>query len=136
MFYRDGDREDEFHDRQIPPLGGRGATVQTCQHLIPIPVGWAHMFLIYPPMGVAYHRLLQLLSVTADAAERCHFWAFGEGVALACGSPDPSAPNPLSATDSSWKRVAYNKATLSAATTAWEGHLPGASKAPPPRTEL
>ena len=38
MFYQDGDRDDEFHDRQTLPLGGRGATVQTCQHLIPIPV--------------------------------------------------------------------------------------------------
>ena len=69
MFYQDGDRDDEFHDRQTPPLGGRGAMVQTCQRLIPIPKGWAQMFLDYPPMGVAYRRLLQLLSVTADAAE-------------------------------------------------------------------
>jgi len=57
------------------------------------------------------------------------------GVALACGSPNPTAPNPISATNSSWKRVAYGKATLSAATAAWEGHRLGASKAPPPRTE-
>ena len=52
MFYQqdgDRDRDDEFHDRQTPPLGRRGATVQTCQRLIPIPVGWAHMFLDYPP---------------------------------------------------------------------------------------
>jgi len=42
MLYWDGDRDDEFHDRQTPPLGGRGAT---CQRLIPIPVEWAHMFL-------------------------------------------------------------------------------------------
>jgi len=132
MFYRDGDRDYKFHNRQTPPLQGRGAMVQTCQCLIPIPVGWAHMFLDYPPMGVAYCRLLQFLSATADAAERHHFRAFGEGVALACGSPDPTAPNPISAADSSWKRVAYGKATLSAATAAWEGHRPGASKAPPP----
>ena len=54
MFYQqdgDRDRDDEFHDRQTPPLGRRGATVQTCQRLIPIPVGWAHMFLDYPPHG-------------------------------------------------------------------------------------
>jgi len=55
MFYRDGDRDDEFHDRQTPPLGGRGAMVQTCQHLIPIPVGcqWdgRTCFLITPPWG-------------------------------------------------------------------------------------
>ncbi len=79
--------------------------VQTCQRLIPIPVGWAHMNLDYPPMGVVYRRLLQLLSATADAADWRHFWAFGEGVALACGSPDPAALNPISAADSSWKRV-------------------------------
>jgi len=101
MFYLDGDRDDEFHNCQTPPLGGRGATVQTCQHLIPIPVGWAHMFLDYPPMGVVYRRLLQLVSATADTADRCHFRAFGEGVALACGSPGPTAPNTFSAADSS-----------------------------------
>ncbi len=127
MFYRDGDRDDEFHNRQTPPLGGRLPTVQTCLCLIPIPVGWAPMFLDYPPMGVVYRRLIQLMVLTADAAGRHHFRAFGEGVALACGS--------LSAADSSCKRVAYGKATLSAATAAWEGHRPGASKPPPPRTE-
>ena len=131
-FYQDGDKDDKFHNRQTLPLGGHGATVQTCQRMIPIPVGWAHMFLDYPPMGVVYRRLLQLLSATADAADRHHFWAFGE-VALACGSPDPRAPNPVSAAvDSRWKRVAYGKATLSAATAAWEGHRLGASTPPPP----
>jgi hypothetical protein len=125
MFYQDGDRDNEFHIRQTPPLGGRGATVQTCRRLIPIPVGWAHMFLDYPPMGVVYRRLLQLLSATADTADRRHFRAFGEGIALAYGSPSPTAPNPFSTADSSWKRVAYGKATLSAATAAWESHRPG-----------
>ena len=94
------------------------------------------MFLDYPPMGVVYQRLLQLLSATANAADRRHFRAFGEGIALACGSPDPTAPNPFSAADSSWKRVAYGKATLSAATAAWEGHRHGASKAPRPPTNF
>jgi len=121
-FYQDGDRDDAFHNRQILPLGGHGATVQTCQRIIPIPGGWAHMFLDYPPMGVVYRWLLQLLSATADAADRRHFRAFGEGVALACGSPNLRVPNP-----------AYGKATLSAATAAWEGHRLGASK-PPPQT--
>jgi hypothetical protein len=35
MFYQDGDRDDEFHNRQTPPLGGRGAMVQTCQCGLP-----------------------------------------------------------------------------------------------------
>ena len=134
-FYQDGDRDDAFHNRQILPLGGHGATVQTCQRIIPIPGGWAHMFLDYPPMGVVYRWLLQLLSATADAADRRHFRAFGEGVALACGSPNPMAPNPVSAAaDSRWKRAAYSKATLSAAIAAWEGHRLGVSKPPPPTT--
>ena len=132
MFYRDGDRDEEFHNHQTPPLGGRVPTVQTCQRRIPIPVGWAPMFLDYPPMGVVYRRLIQLMVLPANAANRRHFRAFGEGVALACGSPDPTAPNPISGADSSWKRVAYGKATLSAATAAWEGHQPGASKHPTP----
>jgi hypothetical protein len=50
MFYQDGDRYDEFHNRQIPPLGGHGATVQTCQRLIPIPDGHT-CFWITPPWG-------------------------------------------------------------------------------------
>jgi hypothetical protein len=134
-FYQDGARDDEFHDRHTLPLGVRGATVQTCQRLIPIPVGWAHMFLDNPPMGVAYRRMLQLMTSLADtAADRRLFRAFGDGVALACGSPDPTAINPVSAAHLTWKRVAYSKATLSVATAAWEGHRPGASKPPPPRT--
>jgi len=105
-FYQDGDRDDEFHDRQTVPLGVRGATVQTCQHMIPIPVvGWAHQFLDNPPMGVAYRRMLQLMTVVADMADRRLFRAFGNGIAWACGSPDPMAPNPVSAADLLWKRV-------------------------------
>ena len=50
-FYQDGDRDDKFHNRQTLPMGGHRATVQTCQDMIPIPVGWAHMFLDYPPWG-------------------------------------------------------------------------------------
>jgi hypothetical protein len=112
----------------------RRATIQTCQRLIPIPVGWAHQFLDNPPMGVASRRMLQLMTVVADTANWRLFRAFGNGVALACGSPDPMALNPVSAADSLWKRVAYVKATPSVATAAWEGHRPGASKPPPPRT--
>ena len=134
-FYQHGDRDDEFHNRQTLPLGGRGATVQTCQRLIPIPVGWAFMFLDNPPMGVAYRRMLQLVSSLADTpAARRLFRAFGDGVALACGSPNVTAPNPISAADSKWKRVAFGKATLSVATAAWEGHRLtrlGAPKPPP-----
>jgi hypothetical protein len=131
-FYQDGDRDDEFHDRQTVPLGVRGATVQTCQHMIPIPVGWAHQFLDNLPMGVAYRRMLQLMTVVADMANRGVFRAFRNGIAWACGSPDPMAPNPVSVADLLWKRVAYSKATLSMANAAWEGHRPGASKPPPP----
>jgi hypothetical protein len=94
----------------------RGATVQTCQRLIPIPVGWAHMFLDNPPMGVAYRRMLQLMTSLADtAADRRLFRTFGDGVALACGSPNPTAIHPVSVAHSTWKRVAYSKATLSPA---------------------
>jgi hypothetical protein len=71
------------------------------------------MFLDNPPMGVAYHRMIQLMTGVADTADRRHYQAFGEGVALACGSPNPMAPNPVSAAESLWKRVAYSKATLS-----------------------
>jgi hypothetical protein len=91
------------------------------------------MFLDNPPMGVACRRMLQLMMLLADtAADRRLFRAFGDGAALACGSPDPTALIPVIASDLTWKRVAYSKATLSVATAAWEGHRPGASKPPPP----
>jgi hypothetical protein len=126
----------------MPPCSTRmetGTTSSTTGRPLPWEgVGlWSrHVNVDYPPMGVVYQWLLQLLSATANAADRRHFRAFGEGIALACGSPDPTAPNPFSAADSSWKRVAYGKATLSAATAAWEGHRHGASKAPRPPTNF
>jgi hypothetical protein len=73
-FYRDRDRDDVFHDRHTLPLGVHGATVQTCQCLITIPVGWAHMFLDNPPMGVAYRRMLQLMTSLADTAAHRHIF--------------------------------------------------------------
>ena len=51
MFYQDGDRDDEFHNRQTPPLGGRGAMVQTCQCLYPSQWDGHTCFWITPPWG-------------------------------------------------------------------------------------
>jgi hypothetical protein len=54
VFYRDGDKDNRFHTCQAsPPPGWHGDTVNTCRRLIPIPVGWAHMFLDCPSMGTA-----------------------------------------------------------------------------------
>jgi hypothetical protein len=132
MFYHDGDKEDQFHNRRTPPPPEwRGETLETCHHLIPIPVGWAPMFLDYPSMGTAFRRMIQLM-LTAEAAERRHLWPFCEGAALACGSSDLLAINPISTLNSKWKQVAFTKASLSLATTAWEGHRPASRKAPLP----
>jgi hypothetical protein len=58
LFYREGDKDDRFHTRQTPPpLGGREETIQTFGRLIPIPVGWASMFLDRPSFGVAFRRV-------------------------------------------------------------------------------
>jgi hypothetical protein len=71
--------------------------------------------------------------LSTKAAERLQLRSFCEGVARACGSPDPRATNPRSALNSQWKRVAYTKATLTLATGAREGHHPASHKPPPPR---
>jgi hypothetical protein len=54
----------------------------------------------------------------------------------ACGSPDLTALDSVSALNSKWKQVAYTKALLSSATAAWEGRRPASRKAPPTRQKL
>ncbi len=88
------------------------------------------MFLNRPSFGVAFCWVIQLMQTT-DLAERSHLCPFCEGVAQACGSPDPTAPDAVSALASKWKRVAYTKASLASATAAWEGRRPASLKAPP-----
>ncbi len=62
LFYHDGNKDDQFHSQRTPPtLGWRGETVETCRCLIPIPVGWAPMFLVYPSMGTAFRQVVQLM---------------------------------------------------------------------------
>jgi hypothetical protein len=132
LFYRDSDKDDRFHTCQIsPPPGWHGEIVETCRRLIPIPVGWAHMFLDCLSMGTAFWQTIQLM-LSTKAAERHHLRPFCEGVARACGSPDPNATNPHSTLNSKWKRVAYTKAMLTLATAAWDGHHLAPRKPPPP----
>jgi hypothetical protein len=100
MFYHDGNKDNQFHNRRTPPpLEWRGETIETCRRLIPIPVGWAPMFLDYPSMGTAFCQMIQQM-VTAEVAEQCHLWPFCEGAALVCGSPDPTAINQISTLNS------------------------------------
>jgi hypothetical protein len=133
LFYRNGDKDDRFHTSWTPPLPGwHEETIKTCRRLIPIPVGWVNMFLDCPTMETVFRRTIQLM-LSAEAAERHHLRPFCEGVARACGSPDPRATEPRSALNSQWRRVAYTKATLTLATTAWEGYRPASCKPPPPR---
>jgi hypothetical protein len=136
VFYRDGDKDNRFHTcRTPPPPGWHGETIKTCHCLIPIPVGWAHMFLDCPSMGTAFRQTIQLM-LSAEAAEWHHLRPFCEGFARACGSPDPRATEPCSTLNSQWRRVAYTKATPTLATAAWEGHCPASCKPPPPRQKL
>jgi hypothetical protein len=82
-FYRKGDKDNQFHNRGMPQ-DGQGKTVTTCCCLLPIPVGWATMFLDFPSMGTAFRRLVKLMQ-TARKVERTLLWPFCEGMALACG---------------------------------------------------
>ncbi len=136
LFYREGDKDDRFHTRWTPlPPGGREETIKTFGCLIPIPVGWASMFLDCLSFEVAFHQVIQLM-LSADPAERSHLRPFCEGVARACGSPDPTALDSVSALNYKWKRVAYTKALLSSTTAAWEGRHPASHEAPPTRQKL
>ncbi len=133
LFYRDGKNDGRFHNRRIPPpLEWLRDTINMCSHLISIPVGWAHLFLDYPSLGVAFWRSTQLIS-HAKVSERHLLWPFCEWVALACCLLDPVAMKPISTLNSKWKRVAYTKSLLSAMTAAWEGHSPAVRYPPPPR---
>ena len=79
------------------------------------------MFLDSASMGTAFCQLVKLMQAAKKVA-RIHLWPFCEGMALACGSHDPTAINPISAINSKWKPVAYTKAVTSLATAVWEGH--------------
>jgi hypothetical protein len=115
LFYREGDKDDRFHTRWTPlPPGGQEETIKTFGRLIPIPVGWASMFLDCPSFGVAFRRVIQLM-LSANPEERSHLRPFCEGFAWACGSPDPTALGSVSALNSKWKQVAYTNALLSSA---------------------
>jgi hypothetical protein len=71
LFYPDGNKDDRFHTCQTsPPPGWHGETIETCRRLIPIPVGWAHMFLDCPSMGTAFQQSIQLMLSTKVA--ECH----------------------------------------------------------------
>ena len=71
-------------------------------------------------MGVAFRCLIHLMR-EALPANKSHLRPFADGIALACGTPHPTAATPLSALDSQWTRVSYTKPSLAGAAAAWEG---------------
>ena len=85
--------------------------------LIPIPLSWALFFPDYPTMGMAFRCLIHLMR-EALPADTSHMWPLVDGIALACGTPHPTAAPSLSAW---WKRVPYSKPSLAGAAAAWEG---------------
>jgi hypothetical protein len=70
-------------------------------------------------MGVVFRRLIHLMW-EALPADKSHLRPFVDGIALACGTPHPTAATPLSALVSQWKQVPYSKPSLAGAATAWE----------------
>ncbi len=55
LFYRRGNWDDCFHSQATPPPPKwHGETIMTFRGLIPIPVGWAPLFLDYLSMGAAF----------------------------------------------------------------------------------
>jgi hypothetical protein len=88
------------------------------------------MFLDRLSFGVTFRRVIQLM-LSADPGR--HLRPFCEGVVQTCVSSDLGALGSVSALSSKWKRVAYTKALLSSATTAWEGRRPASRKALPTR---
>jgi hypothetical protein len=106
--------------------------------LIPIPTGWAALFVDYPPLGVAFCRVMDLInSVAADKADNFQILAWQ--VACACfrtGSIKLSSSMALG-----WSHLARSKPNIQLSTRAWydakdeqdSNHraIPGTRKDPP-----
>ncbi len=72
LFYPDGNKDDQFHSPRTPLTPEwHGVTVETCRRLIPIPVGWALMFLDNPSMETTFCQVIQLMLPT-EVTERRH----------------------------------------------------------------
>ena len=136
LFYLDGNVDNRFHQMPIIPSqkNGRKTDIWACGQLIPIPVGWAHVFLDEPSMGQAYRHMIQLMLDVLPA--QCQkLQPFVDGLAYACGTSEPGGQPPISALSSMWRKVPYTKIALTVATAAWEGHTAGTSRKSPPPTE-
>ena len=110
--------------------------------LIPIPIGWAAFFVDYPPLGVAFRRVMDLInSVATDKAD--NFRILAGQVACVCfhtGSIERNSSMSLH-----WSRLARSKANIQRSQLAWQavddeldlGPLEGsgARKEPPEQTD-
>jgi hypothetical protein len=85
--------------------------------LIPIPTGWAALFVDYPPLGVAFCRVMDLINlVVADKADNFRILAWQ--VACACfrtGSIELTSSMALD-----WSRLARSKHNLQLSTRGWQ----------------
>ncbi len=95
LFYRRGNWDKWFHNRAIPPPRNGWE-----RRSLPLEAsGWALLFLDYPAVGAAFQRLIHLI-VGTNMAGRCLLRPCLDGLAFACGSPNPHASDPTSALDS------------------------------------
>ena len=100
--------------------------------LIPIPTGWAAMFLDYPPLGVGIRRITDLInSVAVDKADNFRVLAWQ----MACACHRTSGTQPTSSMSLNWSRLPRSKSNLTLSARAWrlerDPASPGRRKDPP-----
>jgi hypothetical protein len=84
--------------------------------LIPIPTGWAALIVDYPPLGVVFCRVMDLINlVAADKADNFRILAWQVACACFCtGSIKLSNPMALD-----WSRLARSKPNIQLSNWAW-----------------
>jgi hypothetical protein len=73
----------EYYRTTVVPDAGGASWAPACRRLIPIPVKWEPMFLDYPDLGTAFHRLVDLVNLV-NGAERDKFTYLTQSMAYAC----------------------------------------------------
>jgi hypothetical protein len=113
QFYNDEDNDNEFFD-----VGNHNhQDSHWVSRLIPIPMGWAALFIDYPPLGVAFCHVMDLInSIAADKANNFRILAW-QG---ACACFRTGGIEPCSAMALDWSRLARSKANLELSLRAWQ----------------
>ena len=113
QFYSDEKNDNEFFD--VGDLSHHDG--HWVSRLVPIPTGWAALFLDYPPLGVAFRRVRDLInSIATDKADNFQILAWQ----MACACFRTNGIEPCSALALEWSRLARSKSNLELSLRAWQ----------------